>query len=211
MTEQDTTCCMNVHVCGQSESYTFDARDWTRRIQTVHRAEHQMKSFLNLNNYFTKRQTATHKRLVHGAARLVAAVAVDLLEERVERGVALGLLVLLLFLDVGHQLVPVARVVRRRRVLYCRRCAAARCWVCGIRCCNVQQVTTVNDSQYRTVVCTFYITQGRRVYIMFSALCEHHSHALKISLSEPSPSASLLNNIFIRQSKPITVQRRWNI
>ena len=130
---------MNVHACGQSESYTLDARDWTRRKQTVHRAEYQTKSLLNLNNYFTQRQTATHKRLVHGAARLVAAVAVDLLEERVERGVTLGLLVLLLLLDVGHQLVPVARVVRRRRVLYCRRCAAADarcCWVCGIRCCG---------------------------------------------------------------------------
>lgn len=61
----------------------------------------------------------THKRLVHGPLDLVGSVAVDLLEDLVERRVSLQLLVLLLLADVHHQLVPLAGVVGRRGVLIC--------------------------------------------------------------------------------------------
>lgn len=53
----------------------------------------------------------TYKRLVHGSLDLVRAIAVDLLEELVERRVSLQLLVLLLLADVHHHLVPLAGVV----------------------------------------------------------------------------------------------------
>lgn len=61
----------------------------------------------------------THKRLVHGPLDLVGSVAVDLLEDFVERRVSLQLLVFLLLADVHHQLVPLAGVVGRRGVLIC--------------------------------------------------------------------------------------------
>jgi len=59
----------------------------------------------------------THKGLVHGLLDLVRAVAVDLLEELVERRVSLQLLGFLLLADGHHQLVPFAGDVGRRRAL----------------------------------------------------------------------------------------------
>lgn len=56
----------------------------------------------------------TYKGLVHGSLDLVRAVAVDLLEELVERRVSLQLIGFLLLAEVHHHLVPVAGRVGRR-------------------------------------------------------------------------------------------------
>lgn len=58
-----------------------------------------------------KKNKQTHERLVHGSLDLIRAVAVDLLEDLVERSISLQLLVLLLLAKVHHQLVPLASVV----------------------------------------------------------------------------------------------------
>ena len=71
---------------------------------------------MNLSISQVTREGSTHERLVHGLADLVGPVAVDLLEEVVERGVSLQLLVLLLGLNVRHHLVPVTGMERGRRV-----------------------------------------------------------------------------------------------